>query len=1813
MATTTPQNPNKRKGGRPLGSLNQRPPKYQAVASNSTSSFNPFYNELQESQTSSTPLTSPGRKQVRRHIKSFTSDPDRQMVVPPEFDPFLNSVPGAQCGVPLGTILTPNNATQSIYKSPYSMPSAEAETLNPCKKRIRVETLSVSIEPHVTRPLLPQPKRLRLTEYTRVQEAMNTALGFLADEFELRRTASDTFPPNITTSCIRSSITQYETEMSVASRRSVCCSCGEFVPTSDIYEIDNGHPFIKGLRDTLDNCGRRGDTWQLCVPCHTALSRGNIPKFSAQNLINVTTCQTYPSALEGLTPVEECLIAKCHPIGTILKLRPGNHQSPVNYNALRGHMILIPQDPGPLLQILPSPELRLDNLIRVFWLGKRAPGDADLRPFLQVRKDKVLAALQYLIRHNHLYHELTLNVPMIDTWTDEFIPTEIRDNIVCLDSPDGHEREGYTVSLQEGNYENDLQATQAECFDGDEQGPLLTTSVCTDINGERQNPNIKVVDSLLSAVASEPRPSRWQSRVPVISYAIRGQAPLASNWENPAFFTAAFPTLFPTGVGGHLDQRTLKVSLIAFANWALNHHSRRFARHKTFMYLLYDVSQLRSSSLGNTLLIKRQNWRSTVDDIRSLTVNQLQDAATKLAGGDVIIDDPVIRRLQRSIVTIGMHVPGSFSQKLKLRSQIRGLIVREGMPAYWVTINPSDLRNALVLNLAGIEYPEDCIPTAAAAIRTAAATSNPVAVAQFFHHTCKAFFNGLLASNTTHPGILGDVANHFGVVETNGRGMLHLHALVWLRGNLSFSTLRERLLQDKAYAARMIQYLETIIVQSIHPSSLDQTLPNPPDTPLCSSSLESDDEFRGKLFADSNAVACKKQLHSAKHNATCFKYRQIETSKSSCRFGMPRDIVSESTVDDKLGVIHLARNHGWVNPWNPAIATCMRSNHDISWIPTVAKSLCLIYYITNYATKDDISPWQIVLKAALLRQSIEKAKTTLTPDSTDLRLRRKDMDQFALRCFNSLSHDREVRGVQIASTLLQLPAYYTANYNFVSVNLWWLRRYVRLAIMSTDPASMDCSELMGDEQCAYQTGDKGPVSLFDNYRCRGPLLSHIPFFNYCMLVQAKPERDAVGTDIDYDAHHPKSGLYVQRLVTKRSQVATVTFNGQFSEFQAEEESVQGGHPRTTAMDNDLAEILLGLFVPWDQLCPLFQKQSINNDTKKDLYSPIWKIIEPMLPPHNRTFARNIELLRKSKEDSQVDAALRSREAPHDVFDSELEGIDPADLGSEDEDVQDYIEEGHSTETLVSAYYSIAKSWCIQSSITAQRISTLSVSWPSQAPILRPANLIPLDIFQLPSYKTSCLKYLPSSTLQHWEIRIKGLVRLDETDDLTTEERLAYGIDDFDPDITDGMLHPTLGVAEQPPDLTDQRSEVGDHPTGHSLTALVKKHVPLNEKQEVIIERVLSTALAWGKHPYDASKRDQMLLYIGGEGGVGKSQIIKGLVAGMDLIRRKREIILMAPTGAAADNICGNTYHTSLGISITRTQKPSVPLRIRKLWSQKTIMIIDEISMMDLSMITTINSQCKIARCVAKSSPDLFGDLPVVIFMGDFYQFSLVKGQPLWKCPRLGRDNEANGQLIWHRFTDVIILDQQMRQADDPAFRELLSRARAAALTEDDLSFLNSKIPTSLFIPGLEGITTIVKLNALRHHMSFSFSDLEPAIIPVFPFEKSITLKNYSVRWKQVPMCPAFSLTDYKVQGSTLPAAILDLKNSGTRRQTNDKNYCSLYVQLSRLQSSAGLYLLQKLDMDDLRFRPDNGLLAEMDRLMALEEQTLSSWAQNPIE
>jgi hypothetical protein len=110
-----------------------------------------------------------------------------------------------------------------------------------------------------------------------------------------------------------------------------------------------------------------------------------------------------------------------------------------------------------------------------------------------------------------------------------------------------------------------------------------------------------------------------------------------------------------------------------------------------------------------------------------------------------------------------------------------------------------------------------------------------------------------------------------------------------------------------------------------------------------------------------------------------------------------------------------------------------------------------------------------------------------------------------------------------------------------------------------------------------------------------------------------------------------------------------------------------------------------------------------------------------------------------------------------------------------------------------------------------------------------------------------------------------------------------------------------------------------------------------------------------------------------------------------------------------------------------------------------------------------------------------------------------------------------------------------------------------------------------------------------------------------PIERSITVKGLSVRRKQISIYLAFCLADYKVQGSTISATILDLKNDTARRgQDSHRKYYSLYVQLSRLRSFQGLHLLQKITFSDLRFSPDHELIIEIEKLRRLEAETLTT-------
>ncbi|OKP09501.1 hypothetical protein PENSUB_5150 [Penicillium subrubescens] len=178
-----------------------------------------------------------------------------------------------------------------------------------------------------------------------------------------------------------------------------------------------------------------------------------------------------------------------------------------------------------------------------------------------------------------------------------------------------------------------------------------------------------------------------------------------------------------------------------------------------------------------------------------------------------------------------------------------------------------------------------------------------------------------------------------------------------------------------------------------------------------------------------------------------------------------------------------------------------------------------------------------------------------------------------------------------------------------------------------------------------------------------PELSKVPELNRNGLCSYGNMLDLLD-DVDFGVSHPRYLSYVQRLARSKLQVAKISFSGQLTEFQPAEDAISGSHPTTEAITNGLAEILLCLFMPWEDLGPVLRRSRERGNN----YSQIWATVEPTLSPHNQDFARNIDLLRKFKEDCQADAKLResaTASAAYEPYDHDIEEIQPTDFYSDD--------------------------------------------------------------------------------------------------------------------------------------------------------------------------------------------------------------------------------------------------------------------------------------------------------------------------------------------------------------------------------------------------------------------------------------------------------------------------------------------------------------------------------------------------------------------
>ena len=244
----------------------------------------------------------------------------------------------------------------------------------------------------------------------------------LIRNFDSQKSAADSFPLLLTDATTGQAIGCFQASIDLtrSNQSQVCASCGLFVSANAANFLQPSDlTFQQAVQKNvfctadLDCCAYVDGVYSFCSTCFNSVLKLKLPKFGAANVVNTTFCQSYPKELRDLTLVEEAFIARAHPVISILKLRPSKSGAAISYQHIRGHAVVLPQNPRPLLDLLPSDDLVLHDIVRIVWAGDRPHTAADIHVFAKMRREKVLTALRWLKQNNILYHNIVINIDLL--------------------------------------------------------------------------------------------------------------------------------------------------------------------------------------------------------------------------------------------------------------------------------------------------------------------------------------------------------------------------------------------------------------------------------------------------------------------------------------------------------------------------------------------------------------------------------------------------------------------------------------------------------------------------------------------------------------------------------------------------------------------------------------------------------------------------------------------------------------------------------------------------------------------------------------------------------------------------------------------------------------------------------------------------------------------------------------------------------------------------------------------------------------------------------------------------------------------------------------------------------------------------------------------------------------------------------------------------------------------------------------------------------------------------------------------------------
>ncbi|PPQ81451.1 hypothetical protein CVT26_007746 [Gymnopilus dilepis] len=1417
----------------------------------------------------------------------------------------------------------------------------------------------------------------------------------------------------------------------------------------------------------------------ICKSCDAALKGDKIPPHA---LANGFWLGKVPPELQELTFAEKLLVARVRHNRCVVRVASGRVKMMAN--------VIMFSNPTPLIyNVLPPPKDELDEVLAFVYTGSSMPTeDEKTRTPLLVRRNTVARALDWLKLNHSDYQDLEISQENLSQYPEYGVPFIMEYHEASGTS----NRDPLTVSMHDQEEE-----------DGTSEGPCPFT-----VHGLTGAEYSTMSTKTMKALALR----HLQSGGKVLGIGHEGVP--ESMYDNPQAYPKMFPWLFPFGYGG-IGQRHMKgkISSTLHKRNLLMYHDKRFQTDVHFPIVAFNHNQMKNSITGSFLTAKRADFPNIADRLARLNPDTLINIAGRMLAGEVVKPSSESEKLCFSLLNdidhIGGHVDGSLSTKKQRRNELWSLMASKGAPMWFLTFSPADVKHPLCIYYAGkrLDYQPN-IPLSAEE-RKNLISENPVAAARFFHFMVEAFIRNILGVGSEESGLFGDTDAYYGMVEQQGRLTLHLHVLLWIAGSPSPQEIRERLMAgDQAFQDSLINYLESVHTGDFlagtkddvssrvqdKEGAVDATLCLPPLPPKpCEhengflencDSCQRIEQWYETFQADVDKLLLRSNIHtcraSAKEKGATNGPKGCLSKDGLCAARFPRELFFRTIVDMTDGHIDMKKTEAWMNTVAPLITYSMRSNTDCTCLLSGTAIKSVIIYVTDYVVKQTLKSHQIFSTAYAV---LNRNETVPEGDESNLNSARRTL----LKIVNSLSTKLEIGSPMASMYLLGNPDHYTSH-SFVPFYwksyVMWARREVNVEEQAPNDSLPDDDDLAEPENVEIGQNDRRyyEKSKVHDYIFRPAGFDNICLWNWvqCYTVRKRTPKDIaslkyllkyvdanseveLGADEEAIVPDKIRSLTADQKRQKLAEFKSKSFTSMHPLFLTHNVTFDpelmnvnipnilgGGMPRSDTGDREFyCSSMLALFKPWRTGQDLIASAS----TWEEAYD------QHHFTTRQRQLLSNFNL-RYECLDARDDysAKRKAAQAARFLENRDFGGDgDTSDSEFDEEVVQERVRtmDDHIREAFEkhSPTYSenIRRRFEIDRMLLGLGLvpdTTYNEAYDNAGPSLGPTSAS----FALEKYRT------PAA----WKAIVK-----------VARETLLHSLMQNTTQNTSALngepLGSYVGGNEQLRLLDSKyflRAFKARTQKAQDIIDFVAEAEKLNAEQERAFRLIANHASSLAPQ--------QLKMYIGGMAGTGKSRVVHAVKKFFEMRKEDGRYIVVAPTGTAAAQLHGSTYHSLLGFSVGSDDDKEEHGRSNNQTSLRAAqerlkgveyIIFDEISMVPCHDLYKISARFSEIR----NNPDeIFGGLNVIV-LGDFAQLSPVHGKSLYNGKAMDlsarsklMDQEAFlGRAIWHQFTTVVMLVQNMRQLQqstrDAQFRTCLTNMRYGACTDEDIHFLQSLI------------------------------------------------------------------------------------------------------------------------------------------------------------